>query len=289
MISNLVKAVKSRKPKKILLQLPDGLRMKALEIANELEKSGIAVIVSGEPCYGACDLRDDEARKAKCDMLVHVGHIKFYKKIKTKIPVLYYPWAIAGDISGVDFSAIKEKRIGLLTTVQHMESIKEVAKKLEKIGKKAVVGGHVLGCWTQNAEKIKSKVDAFLFIGSGRFHALGVKGKVYCLDVEKKKIESVDNMLFEKKRYARIFKAKDAAIFAILVSTKQGQFDLKKAEAIKKCLEKRDKKAFILIMDEITDEKLLGIKADMFINTACPRLFDAMNVLNAEDVDEIWK
>lgn len=286
MMHDLVKVIKAKKPKRILLQLPEGLKTKALSLVSEIEKNGISVILSAEPCYGACDLRDEEAKKAGCDLLVHVGHVKFYKNIKTTVPVLYYPWVIKASVD-VDFSTIKEKRIGLLTTVQHLDLLNEVAAKLKAINKKPVIGGYVLGCWTKNVDKIKNKVDAFLFIGSGRFHALGVKGKIYCLDLEKRKIELVASI--EKKRYARIFKAKDAESFAILVSTKKGQFNLKKAEKIKTELEKRNKKAFILIMDEINESKLLGIKADMFINTACPRLIDSINVLNAEDVDEIWR
>jgi 2-(3-amino-3-carboxypropyl)histidine synthase len=147
----------------------------------------------------------------------------------------------------------------------------------------------VLGCWTGNAKNIEKKVDAYLFMGSGMFHAIGISGKVYHLDLEKKSIALIDNSIYERKRYARIFNAKEARTFCILVSSKIGQFDMKSALSIKKSLEKRDKKAFILIMDEITKEKLLGIKADVFINTACPRLIDSLNVLNANDIDEVWK
>ena len=63
-------------------------------------------------------------------------------------------------------------RIGLVTTIQHMHKLEEVKTFLEKKGKKAVICGQVLGC---NASCTAGKdVDAFLYIGSGRFHPIGV-------------------------------------------------------------------------------------------------------------------
>ena len=41
-------------------------------------------------------------------------------------------------------------------------------------------------------------------------------------------------------------------------------------------------------MNEITDDKLMGLKVDAFINTACPRITDmpfSKPMINAEDID----
>lgn len=285
-IDKLVERVKAKNPERVLLQVPEGLRLKAIRIAQALEKAGIETAVSAEPCFGACDLC--EPGKLECDMLVHIGHNKL---IDSGDNVLYFPWEIETDISNVDISEIKEKRIGLLASVQHLGMLSSVAEALKKIGKEPVIGGQILGCRTQNAEKIADKVDAFLVIGSGMFHALGVKGRVYVLDLEKNKAELVNQALLEKKRYAKISKAQDAKSFGILVSTKPGQMNMEKAREIKKQLEERDKKAFILIMDNITEEKLLGLKLDAFINTACPRLSDDLpiTIINADDINEVFK
>ena len=196
-MKDLIDMIKQKKPKRVLLQLPEGLKTRAVEIANEIEKEGIEVILSAEPCYGACDLPDNEASLAECDLIVHVGHKKFYRDIKTKVPVLYYPWSIHVELGSVDFSPIKENKIGLITTVQHEGMLEGIAKKLEKAGKKAIIGGTILGCYA-DVKKITDKVDAFLFVGSGRFHPLALKGKVYCLDLERMKIETLNTTLFEK-------------------------------------------------------------------------------------------
>ena len=64
----------------------------------------------------------------------------------------------------------------------------------------------------------------------------------------------------------------NAKSFAILVSTKEGQNRISEAERIKKELEKKGKSANIYSMDLISQESMLGINAEAYINTACPRI-----------------
>jgi len=294
-MQDLVEQLKQRKAKKVLLQLPEGLKSKSAEIAEFLEKSGIAAVVSAEACYGACDLRDHEAKVMGCDLLVHIGHNKFYIDFETAVPVLYYPYYIPYQLNGVDFSSIKEKRIGIVTTIQHMSLLKDVKDLLEQQGKEAVIGGQILGCWFVNAKKIEDSVDAFLFVGSGVFHPLGIKTEkpLYTYDLETHELEKLDLTLAEKRRYALIYKCKDAKTFGILVSTKAGQKELLgKAERVRAYLKEKDKRAFIIIMDEITEQKLQALRLDAYINTACPRLMDdhfTKPLINAEDVPKIFE
>ena len=294
MLDELVSEITTQRPKKVLVQLPEGLKMHGAAIAELLKKHNIECIISGDPCYGACDIKDEEALQLGCDLLVHVGHSKFYKDFKTSIPVLYFPWIINANLSTINFSAIKEKRIGILTPVQHLELLNEVKKLLQLDGKNAFIGGQVLGCNASNAEKIRGDVDAFLFVGSGTFHALALNEKpVYVLDLEKRTVVLLDSSKNEKIRWARIFNAKQAKTFAVLVSSKKGQFELQSsAEKIKANLESHEKKAFIVVMNEISESRLLGIKADAFINTACPRIADdtfSKPFVNAIDIKELFE
>ncbi len=286
-ISSLVSEIEKTKAKRVLIQLPDGLKTKAIEIAGAVEKAGIDVVISANPSYGACDLADSDAAAAQCDLLVHIGHSRFYKNFKTDVPVLYYPWEMGAEMKDIDFSVIREKRVGVVTTIQHMRMLGEVAAMLKDAGKEVVIGGQVLGCWAENAGRLGA--DAILFVGTGNFHPLGITGKrIYSLNLEKMTVEVVDTALFEKRRYANVYNAKDARTFAVLVSSKKGQYDMAKAREIVKRLREKDKKAFIVIMDEISDAKLAGIRADAFINTACPRLADDVfkkPFVNASDVE----
>ena len=125
---------------------------------------------------------------------------------------------------------------------------------------------------------IEEVVDAFLYIGSGRFHPLGLALKtekpVYVLDMEKNEITDIKELKekFLKQRYATIAMAKDAEKYGIIVSVKPGQMNLDLAKKIKEKLEKKSKKAYILILNEVKPYKLLGIDVDCYINTACPRI-----------------
>ncbi len=281
----------SLKVKTISLQVPEGLKRKALEIASHLEKDGYDVILTTDPCWGACDLRTKEAEMVNADLIIHVGHKKFIKHIESKIPIMYFLWKY--DIKyneekiAHELMKIKERKIGLICSVQYQDLMPDIAEILQKIGKNVEMGGAVLGCWTENAQKLK--VDTIVYVGSGNFHAIGAKCK-YVLDMENEELREISDtiMSLEKKRFASIEKARDAKVFALIVSSKPGQFEFDAAKEIKKKLEKNRKKAFILVMDEITDIKLMGIDADVFVNTACVRIRDdyfSKPVLNPEDID----
>ena len=293
-MQQLIDEIKKAGAKRVLLQLPEGLKTKAIEIMNELNKNNIESVLSADPVYGACDIPVNEAKQLNCDAIVHIGHNRFYRDAEQGFPVIYFPYFIDIELGDIDFSIIKEERIGLITNIQHMKILSDVKKQLESKGKKAVIGGQVLGCWYVNAEKINDEIDVYLFVGSGKFHPLGINNKkIYNLDLERTAIEDITNEIkkLEKVRYGRIMKAKDAKSFAILVTSKTGQHMLlSSAEDLKKKIEEKGKKAFILSMDEITNERLMGIKCDAFINTACPRIADAhwdKPFVNAQDLEMV--
>lgn len=299
--------IKKQGAKRVLIQVPEGLKTKALEIANKMEKEGIITFICIETCYGACDLRDKEAEKLGCDMILHIGHSDL--GIKTKVPIIYEEFKINFNpihLLEKNIDKLKPyKKISLTTTLQFISSLEKAKKFLESKGKrvfiskpkKAKYSGQVLGC---DYSATKSGVDCFLFMGSGFFHPLGlamnVEKPVLFLDFEK---GILIDMRKEKERqqkikFAQLEKAKEYKNFGILVSIKSGQFNLEIAEKIKQKLEKSNKNAFMLVFDEITPEKILGLKLDVLVNCACPRISDDFKmfkkiILNHEDVDRLLK
>ncbi len=272
--------------KKILLQIPEGLKSKALSIARGLEKGGNEVLISCEPCYGACDLRDSEAKRLGCDKIIHYGHSRF---IGSVVPIEYVEMKYEEKIilPENEIGELEQfKKIGLATTLQFVNSLPQIKKQLEDAGKEVFIGssdsknlynGQILGCNASAAKAVESRVDCFLFVGSGRFHPLGVAlastKPVFIFDTEKNRIEKADTEKFIRQRLATIELARDAKSFGILVSTKPGQMNLKAAEEIKKKIESSGKFAHILIMDEVKPEKIEYIDGiDAYINTACPRI-----------------
>lgn len=69
----IVKEIKKNKAKKVCIQLPDGLKDKALEITDFIEKNtGAKCFIWLGTCYGACDIPNLK----DIDLLVQFGHSK---------------------------------------------------------------------------------------------------------------------------------------------------------------------------------------------------------------------
>ena len=121
-------------------------------------------------------------------------------------------------------------KIGLATTVQHLQTLNQAREILVQAGKTVIIGdggqmnypGQVIGCNYSNVKSIADEVDAFLFIGGGKFHALGV-----ALSTSKPTIiaDPYDNRAYSindeaqkilKQRWACIEEATNAKTFGVL-------------------------------------------------------------------------
>ena len=62
-IVKVIEKIKDLNAKKVGLQFPEGLKVHATKIARQIEKeTGALVIISADPCYGACDVADVDMR-----------------------------------------------------------------------------------------------------------------------------------------------------------------------------------------------------------------------------------
>ena len=68
-IPKLVKELKKIKPTKVLVQLPEGVKQNATEIAKVIEDLGIEVIFSGETAWGGCAIAVQEAEAVEADLI----------------------------------------------------------------------------------------------------------------------------------------------------------------------------------------------------------------------------
>jgi 2-(3-amino-3-carboxypropyl)histidine synthase len=272
--------IREKNFKTIGLQFPEGFKRQAIEISGEIEKrTGANTIISGNPCFGACDIDTDLAKKV--ELLFHFGHSPMGKienvifiEARSDIDVL--PAAKSA------LSLLKSARVGLITTVQHVHKLDEVARLLREHGREAVIGigdmrvnypGQVLGC---NFTAARVDCDEFLYIGGGVFHALGVAlatdKKVIAADPYLNKAVDVDTEKFQRKRGGYIARSMDARVFGIIVSSKSGQNRMELAEKLKETACRHGITGVIIIMDLVTPEQLLAFKVDAFVNTACPRI-----------------
>ena len=287
----LVAEITGRGARRLLVQLPDGLKNEGPRLASLIrEKTGAEVFVSASPAWGACDLSLDAAARLKADLLVHYGHNEFLRDASNGIPVVYIPAKSRHEIIPVVEKALpflQGTRIGLATVVQHLHTLPETTRFLESKGFKVQHPGRgpwahetrqVLGCDYFGIKRIEPEVDSFLVIGS-YFHALGASlsvqkptiladpydGTVRLLDQDRDRII--------RQRYAMVEKARQANSFGIIVSTKPGQTNPTIALNIQRQLEENGKKATILYADEVVPDKFLDFtEIEAFVDTACPRL-----------------
>ena len=275
--------------KRVLLQLPEGLKPEGPRLAKIVEKNGALPIISADPCYGACDVAVNEAESLGVDLIVHFGHSKLLTH--ERVPTIYIEARATMPVDKAVDQALpllsKYVKIGLATSLQHLQVLNEVREILVRAGKTVIIGdsgqmnyaGQVSGCNYSNVRSIADEVDAFLFVGGGLFHALGV-----ALSASKPTVvaDPYDNRAFSvddeaqkiiKQRWVSIEEARRARTFGVIIGLKPGQKRVDEALKIKDLAQKHGDAAYLLAAREITAETLLEFPSvDAYVNTACPRI-----------------
>jgi 2-(3-amino-3-carboxypropyl)histidine synthase len=285
----LKKEISKGTAKIVLVQLPEGLKAEGTRLAALIEDAGALAIVSADPCYGACDLALPDAESLCADLIVHYGHSSQTKQ--ERVPTIYMEARAKISVKAAVKKAIplleSWSNIGLVTTVQHVHKLDEAKILLLEAGKTVAIGdaglvkhpGQVIGCNFSNAQSVSEEVEAFLFIGGGRFHAIGValataKPTIIADPYEKRAYPIHDEVpRILKQRWASISEAKGSENFGVLIGLKSGQKRLKEAVKIKEKLQKSGRKATLLALREITSNALMQFpNIDAFVNSACPRI-----------------
>lgn len=270
----------------VALQMPEGLKIRAPEISEFIEReTGAVPVIVGRPCYGACDLFDYHGW---ADALIHFGH--------SPIPsqgddpnVLYIESRSDAEVDESIIGSLSRlpERIGLLATVQYLGLIPKVKGMLESSGREVRVGegdrrichpGQVLGCNCSAAESVDADVDGYLFIGEGDFHplaaAFGMEKPVLVLNPVTWEVrdmsETRDRIL--RRRFAAIQGARDAESFLVIVCSKVGQNRSGLADEMVSLLRRHGRTAHKVIIEEINPTALMSYQVDAFVNTACPRI-----------------
>ncbi|MCW6158352.1 MAG: diphthamide biosynthesis enzyme Dph2 [Thermoplasmatales archaeon] len=263
--------------KSVAVQLPEGMKRGIGDITKEFKDKELVFV--GDPFWGACDI----PQNGNWDLLVQFGH--------SPIPNL-------GSFSNVIFEEIQEEldfdidggkipfhSLILTSNVTYSNQLPRIKKKLEDSGvtvtlkkgdSRVFYPGQILGC---NISTARGTEENVLFIGEGVFHPLGIalglsekrviafnpKTGEY-LDMEREKRK------FLAQRYNAIDIASRAQKFGIIVSTKVGQTRYSLARVASKLLNEAGKVSFIITLDLVRDEELLNFPAEVYINTACPRV-----------------
>ncbi len=279
-IDRVVDEIKERGCEKVGLQFPQGLKRRATTVVDTLEdRTEARFYVSGDPCYGACDL--DEWLMRNTDMLVHFGH----SPIKDSKDVLYVKSRSDAPIEEVTRQATDRldasETVCLVTTAQHSHVFEEARDLLVDEGFEVVSSGggnrlenegQVLGC---NYTSVVPDAPQVLYLGGGDFHPVGLAMDhpdklLIVADPVNDQVREVNGEKFIRQRYAEISRARevDPDRWGVLLSTKIGQ---RREEIAQYILDNYDD-TYLITMDEVTPDRLLHFDADAYVNTACPRI-----------------
>jgi 2-(3-amino-3-carboxypropyl)histidine synthase len=292
----LFRALRAEQPRRVVLQVPAGLVRNAGELAARLrEEVGVPVDLASRPCFGACDPpMGDEAPRA--DVAVVLGHAPIPNMPDVRTTFYVEMRDDAGDPRALAATLVAgglPKRVGLVASVQHLDLLEPLGAALRDHGFEPRVGrgdrrlayvGQALGCNYTGAEEIASGVEAFLFVGTGRFHPVGlafaVDRPVWSIDPRRGELEApIDRAGLVRRRQLLVASVRDARRWGILVSTFVGQNRSPTALALQARARARGHEAEILLAHRVDPADLLGRDVDAFVNTACPRiaLDDAAN------------
>ncbi len=280
-LDRVVREIEEKDAEEVSLQFPQGLKRQATDVVDRLRERApdVQFYVSGERCYGACDL--DEWLLKRTDVLVHFGH----SPIRDSDSVIYVESRSNAPVEGVVREAMEEldpaEDVCLTTTAQHSHAFEEAREMLEEEGFTVVSQagderldkeGQVLGC---NYTSVASDAPQVLYLGNGDFHPIGLAmdhpdKELVVADPMNEQIRDVDGERFIRQRYGEIARAQkiEPDEWGVLLSTKIGQ----KRERLAFDLVDSYSDTYLITMNEITPDRLMQFDADAYVNTACPRI-----------------
>ncbi len=290
----------------ILLQLPDGLKQYSGRIVECLRKikGDLRVVVDASPTYGACDLHLDTIEALNPDLVIHIGHNMYPRKLgfvanadkavsKTVFIPAYSSLHIGQDMLdrlARTLLGLNARKTSILATIQHVKELPKIAEYLKTRGIEPVIPeplfpemerGQVLGCEYSALTTVDNIVDTHILVSGGDFHYLGAllasTKPVVKVDPYTSKItadpEARDKII--RKRYYKIMKAFDADTFGIIIGSKTGQYRPWIINALRNALKSEGRKHIEFIIGSLTKDSLLNIdtpEIGAYIVTSCPRL-----------------
>jgi 2-(3-amino-3-carboxypropyl)histidine synthase len=285
----LFRALRSGGFRKIVVQVPAGLTRNAHDLAAKIrEATGAATVVLTRACFGACDLPSpDEAPGAEAAVVL--GHAPI-PNVRSPLPTYFVEMRDSGgdpaSLARLVVESRLPRRLGLVASIQHLDLVGPLTAALEALGtsvrtapgdRRLTYAAQALGCNYTTAEAVAAGVDAFLFLGTGRFHPLGlafaVDRPVYSLDPLQQTLEPpLDRSALIRRRQLLVAGCRSARRWGILASTFVGQDRSPMARALQAKAIAHGHEAEILVFGRLDPADLIGRDLDAYVCTACPRI-----------------
>jgi len=296
-IEKIESILKEKKLKKILIQIPDGLKKSFYNALDVLKgKYGnVEFIISSDPAYGACFLAENEALNLNADLLVHVGHTEYYRPSFSNVVFVgaYSTLKPSADTIRSLVSYVKSKgveKVGLSYVIQHKPIVDYVKNVLENEGLRVFTGkrsgyvkygGQIIGCDYSSAVEVNDYVDAHIVICGGYFHAIGLglatMKPIIKLDPYTNSFEDLSKTIkrYLSVRYAKIMRTLDAKKYGVIVGARKGQYREDLVKLLIKLIRDKGLDYELFLSDILTIDVLRNIDKgdiDAYIVTSCPRL-----------------
>ena len=277
-LEDLVARIKENDHRLVALQVPEGLKMQALEMMDSIEdESAAKVILAADPCYGACDLVHDKMKMMGVELVAHMGHSQM--NIDSGMPTHFIPVTYEGDpiIDPVlpilaEHKAIAEARLSNAGEELDLTDEEAMEKFVDAVGRVAPLTGtklglvgsiqhlHLLFDYKKRFESAGFEVE--IPVGGARLTFPGqVLGCNYSGDDP-----DIGHYLF--------LGSGDFHPIGLVMHTGKPLALLRRNLAIrmKNLLKKHGKKGYLLALDHVGPDLIDFYPVDAFVNTACPRI-----------------
>ena len=150
-LDELIKRIKSNDNRLVALQVPEGLKMQALDMMDSIEEETSAkIILAADPCYGACDLVHDKMQRMGVELVAHMGHSQM--NIDSGMPTQFINVTYEGD-PAIDpvlpiltqHRAIAEQRLVEAQSGPIVSEVEAQDRFLDAVGRIAPLSGTKLG------------------------------------------------------------------------------------------------------------------------------------------------
>lgn len=286
-ISEVISVIRRARAKRVLVQLPEGLKRYYPAIAESIRaEADLEVHLDAGPLYGSCLI--DRGAAASYDLVVHIGHDPYplvdYSTSRVLFVDLEYvgvrPEVIAGEVKK-HLRNLGARDIAIVTTNQHKKLSKSMKEELEAEGFSVVLGPLVIfGCYVP-PELRGSRVEAVIVVAGGLFHSIGVgmsvrDAVVLRADPYTRSVTDVsrDVSRFISVRLKKMYDALDAGSWGILVGV-SGQYRPLIVDRLRGALSKKGCRHYLYVAPVLDINVLRNLdspEVEAYVATSCPRI-----------------
>jgi 2-(3-amino-3-carboxypropyl)histidine synthase len=293
--------------RRIVLQLPDGLKHKAYELVECVDRTlggGYEILTQADSIFGACDLQLGKLSiLGEGTLIAHIGHTPYPRELghtqalASNNNIIYLQARSTIEASQLEkplrraasyLLGLGLKSVGLLATAQHVHILRDAARILAEEGVEPLIprgqppffeDGQVIGCDYRLARRLN--VEGYIIVSGGLFHPLGLYlstlKPVIQVDPYRREYRDITQTgeKVYRKRLLLVSNAMNARSVGLIIGLKEGQYRPWLINIIESKAKKNNIKVYKYLSENLTYNELGNIdspKIDAFIITSCPRL-----------------